>query len=125
MYDPNYRPTGVTDPTYGVIRGQDGFPIGDPRVLDAFITTYGAFSHVNGTSGSVLIITFGHFYVTGYTSNGGGFQPPTNCGMDAVPNNDPGVIVGHFIRYTDYSGGTGTQPCDPNSISACTIVMTK
>jgi hypothetical protein len=103
----------------------DGFPPGDPRVLDAFITTYGAFSHVNGTSGSVPIIGFGHFYVTGYTGQGGGFDPPTNCNMDPVPNNDSGLIVGHFIRYLDKAGGTGTSPCDPSSINACVIVMTK
>ena len=103
----------------------DGFPPGDPRVLDAYITTYGAFSHVNGTSGSVPIIGFGHFYVTGYTGNGGGFDPPTNCNMDPVPNNDSGLIVGHFIRYLDKSGGTGTVACNPNSINACVIVMTK
>jgi Flp pilus assembly protein TadG len=105
--------------------GDDGFPVGDPRILNAYITTYGAFSHVNGTSGSVPIIGFGHFYVTGYIGNGGGFDPPTNCGNDAVPNNDPGLIVGHFIRYIDKLGGTGTDPCDPNSINACVIVMTK
>jgi putative Flp pilus-assembly TadE/G-like protein len=112
-------------PTSGDWRGQDGFPIGDPRVLDTYITTYGAFSHVNGTSGSVPIIGFGHFYVTGYIGNGGGFDPPTNCKMDPVPNNDSGLIVGHFIRYVDTVGGTGTQPCVPNSINACVIVMTK
>jgi len=98
---------------------------GDPRILNAFITSYGAFSHITGSSGSVPIIGFGHFYVTGYVSNGGGFSPPTNCNMDAVPGNDPGVIVGRFIRYIDKLGGTGTQPCDPNSINACVIVMTK
>jgi Putative Flp pilus-assembly TadE/G-like len=112
-YDPN-------DPT-----GYDGFPPGDPRILNAFLTTYGAFSHITGSSGSVPVIGFGHFYVTGYVSNGGGFSPPTNCNMDPVPGNDPGVIVGRFIRYVDRLGGTGTQPCDPNSINSCVIVMTK
>ena len=105
--------------------GDDGFPPGDPRILNAYITTYGAFSHVNGTSGSVPIIGFGHFYVTGYTGNGGGFDPPTNCNNDPVPNNDSGLIVGRFIRYIDKLGGTGTAPCDPNSVNACVIVMTK
>src|SRR5207253_10409641 len=94
MFNPTYVPTGTNDPTYGVIRGQDGFPPGDPRVLDAFLTTYGAFSHFNG-QGAIPIIGFGHFYVTGYIGQGGGFSPPTNCGMEGVPNNDVGVIVGH------------------------------
>ena len=113
----------------------DGFPAGDPRVLNAYITTYGAFSHVNGTSGSVPIIGFGHFYVTGYTGNGGGFNnpcqssPPSNyAGLypdDPVPNGDTGIIVGHFIRFVDTVGGDGTTTCDPNIINACVIVMTK
>jgi Putative Flp pilus-assembly TadE/G-like len=105
--------------------GKDGFPDGDPRVLDAYITTYGAFSHVNGTSGSVPIIGFGHFYVTGYTGNGMGFDPPGNCNSDPVPGGDSGLIVGHFIRYLDKVGGTGTAPCDPTSINSCVIVMSK
>lgn len=124
MFDPNYVPTGPSDP-----RGQDGFPNGDPRILNAFLTTYGAFSHVSGTSGSVPVTGFGHFYVTGYTGNppgGGGFRPPCYGNGDAVvPGGDSGLIVGHFIRYVDTLGGDGTLPCDPASINACVIVMTK
>ena len=126
MFQDGYVPTGTVDPTWGVIRGEDGFPIGDRRILNAFLTTYGAFSHVNGTSGSVPVIGFGHFYVTGWFGQGGGFNNPCQGnGDDPVPNNDTGLIVGHFIRYIDTLGGTGTQPCDPNSINACVIVMTK
>jgi hypothetical protein len=130
LFDPNYTPTGPAD-----TRGQDGFPNGDPRVLNAYITTYGAFSHVNGTSGSVPVIGFGHFYVTGYTGSGGGFKnpceaaSPSNYGGlypdDPVPNGDSGLIVGHFIRFVDSVGGDGTTTCDPNSIFACVVVMTK
>jgi Flp pilus assembly protein TadG len=115
--------------------GNDGFPPGDPRILNAYITTYGAFSHVNGTSGSVPVIAFGHFYVTGYTGQGGGFNnpcqtsPPSNYGGthpdDPVPNDDPGLIVGRFIYYVDRLGGDGTVSCNPSSINACVIVMTK
>ena len=121
MFVQNYVPTGPSDP-----RGQDGFPIGDPRVLNAYLTSYGAFSHVNGTSGSVPVTGFGHFYVTGYTGNGGGFTPPCQGRGDAaVPGGDSGLIVGHFIRFIDTLGGDGSLPCDPNSINACVIVMTK
>jgi hypothetical protein len=115
--------------------GTYGFPPGDPRILDAYLTTYGAFSHVNGTSGSVPVTGFGHFYVTGYTGQGGGFNnpcypgPPSNYNGphpdDRVPNDDSGLIVGHFIFYLNKLGGDGTLPCDPNSINACVIVMTK
>jgi Putative Flp pilus-assembly TadE/G-like len=126
MFVENYVPTGPGDP-----RGQDGFPVGDPRVLNAYLTTYGAFSHVNGTSGSVPVTGFGHFYVTGYTgANGGGFKPPCQGNGDApVPNDasgnpDSGLIVGHFIRFVDTIGGDGSLPCNPASINACVIVMT-
>jgi hypothetical protein len=108
--------------------GTYGFPLGDRRILDAYLTTYGAFSHVNGTSGSVPVTGFGHFYVTGWTGNGMGFDNPCEApgqGDDPVPNNDSGLIVGHFIYYLDKVGGDGTAPCDPTSINACVIVMTK
>jgi hypothetical protein len=106
--------------------GTYGFPEGDPRVLDAYLTSYGAFSHVDGTSGSVPVTGFGHFYVTGWTGQGGGFDPPCqDDGDDPVPNDDSGLIVGHFIQYLNKVGGDGTEPCDPTSINACVIVMTK
>lgn len=106
--------------------GTYGFPAGDRRILDAYLTTYGAFSHVNGTSGSVPVTGFGHFYVTGWTGQGGGFDNPCQGnGDDPVPNNDSGLIVGHFIFYLNKLGGDGTAPCDPSSINACVIVMTK
>jgi Putative Flp pilus-assembly TadE/G-like len=121
MFVDGYVPTGPGDP-----RGQDGFPVGDPRVLNAYLTTYGAFSHVNGTSGSVPVTGFGHFYVTGYTGSGGGFNPPCQGNGDAVvPGGDTGLIVGHFIRFIDTLGGDGSLPCNPSSINACVIVMTK
>jgi hypothetical protein len=114
------------DPTDPNGNGTYGFPEGDPRILDAYLTTYGAFSHVNGTSGSVPVTGFGHFYVTGWTGQGGGFDPPCQGnGDDPVPNNDSGLIVGHFIFYLNKLGGDGTAPCDPTSINACVIVMTK
>jgi Putative Flp pilus-assembly TadE/G-like len=123
------------DPTDAAGDGTYGFPPGDPRVLDAYLTTYGAFSHVNGTSGSVPVTGFGHFYVTGYTGNGGGFNnpcypgPPSNYHGphpdDRTPNDDTGLIVGHFIFYLNKLGGDNGQPCDPSSINACVIVMTK
>jgi hypothetical protein len=114
-----------TDPNHD---GTYGFPEGDRRILDAYLTTYGAFSHVNGTSGSVPVTGFGHFYVTGYTGGSGhGFDPPClgDADEDTVPNGDSGLIVGHFIFYLNKLGGDGTEPCDPSSINACVIVMTK
>jgi hypothetical protein len=132
---PGHNNWNMFQPTDPNGDGTYGFPPGDPRVLDAYLTTYGAFSHVNGTSGSVPVTGFGHFYVTGYTGNGGGFDNPCYPGApanyngphpdDRVPNDDTGLIVGHFITYLSKLGGDGTEPCDPNSINACVIVMTK
>jgi hypothetical protein len=117
----NFDPTDSAGPGTSY-----GFPEGDPRVLDAYLTTYGAFSHVNGTSGSVPVTGFGHFYVTGWYGQGGGFDNPCQGdGDDPVPNDDSGLIVGHFIFYLNKVGGDGTEPCDPSSIDACVIVMTK
>ncbi len=119
----NWSQFDATDPNQD---GTYGFPVGDRRVLNAYLTTYGAFSHVNGTSGSVPVTGFGHFYVTGWTGQGTGFNNPCQGnGDDPVPNNDSGLIVGHFIFYLDKIGGDGTAPCDPSSINACVIVMTK
>ena len=119
----NWSLFDATDPNHD---GTYGFPVGDRRVLDAYLTTYGAFSHVNGTSGSVPVTGFGHFYVTGWTGQGGGFDNPCQGnGDDPVPNDDSGLIVGHFIFYLNKLGGDGTLPCDPSSINACVIVMTK
>jgi Putative Flp pilus-assembly TadE/G-like len=119
----NWSLFDASDPNHD---GTYGFPVGDRRVLDAYLTTYGAFSHVNGTSGSVPVTGFGHFYVTGWTGQGGGFDNPCQGnGDDPVPNNDSGLIVGHFIFYLNKLGGDGTLPCDPTSINACVIVMTK
>ena len=77
----------------------------------------------------------GHFYVTGYTGQGGGFKNPCEAASpsnyaglypdDPVPNGDSGLIVGHFIRFVDSVGGDGSVACDPNSINACVIVMTR
>ena len=119
----NWQNFDPTDPNHD---GTYGFPVGDRRVLDAYLTTYGAFSHVDGTSGSVPVTGFGHFYVTGWYGQGGGFDNPCQGhGDDPVPNNDTGLIVGHFIFYLNKLGGDGTLPCDPSSINACVIVMTK
>ena len=115
------------DPT----KPNDGFIQGDRRILQAFLTTYGALSHVNGTSRSVPVTDFATFYVTGWTGNGGGFDNPcqkAGGGDDPVPNNDPGLIVGHFIKYVNAlndSDNSGSPMCNQNSFGACVAVLTQ
>jgi Putative Flp pilus-assembly TadE/G-like len=99
-------------------------PAGDPRVIQVFITPYGSF---NGSgSGTVPVTGFASFYLTGWKSQGEGFDNPCEDeGDDPVP--DSGYIVGHFIKYvqTLNTGGGGSQPCDPGALGTCIAVLTR
>jgi hypothetical protein len=98
----------------------------DPRIIHVFITPFGAFSST-GNDETVPVVGFATFYVTGWTGQGGGFDNPCQgFGDDPVPNNDPGTIVGHFIRYiAQVNSGTNGQPCDEDSLTPCVAVMTE
>jgi hypothetical protein len=97
----------------------------DPRIIQVFLTPYGAFSG-NGST-TVPVTDFATFYVTGWTGQGQGFNNPCQGnGDDPVPNNDAGYIVGHFIKYIQtLSTGSGSQACDPNAFGACVAVMSR
>jgi hypothetical protein len=106
-------------------------PIGDPRIVAVFLTPFGSF---DGTGGNTTVPTtnFAFFYVTGWTGQGNGFNNPCQGnGDDPVPNNDPAVIVGHFIKYvqTINTGGGGPGFCDLSQGSlntgACVAVLTQ
>jgi hypothetical protein len=78
------------------------------------------------------VTDFATFYVTGWTGQGQGFNNPCQGnGDDPVPigadgKEDPGVIVGHFIKYIQATGtGSGTTACDPNAFGSCVAVMTR
>jgi hypothetical protein len=98
----------------------------DPRLVSVFVTLFGALS---GSGQNVVPISgFATFYVTGFSKNGGGQGDP--CGgppaPDPVPNKTGGYIVGHFIKYVDTLGGSGTgQACDFNAFGSCVAVLTK
>jgi hypothetical protein len=93
------------------------------------VTSFGAFSG-NGTQ-VIPITNFASFYVTGWSKNGGGQGDPCDHqpGLpdpDPVPNKTGGWIVGHFIKYVDTIGGSGTgDPCDFSSFGSCVVVLTK
>jgi Flp pilus assembly protein TadG len=106
-------------------------PIGDPRIVAVFLTPFGSF---DGTGGNTTVPTtnFAFFYVTGWTGQGSGFNNPCQGnGDDPVPNNDPAVIVGHFIKYvqTINTGGGGPGFCNLSQGSlntgACVAVLTQ
>jgi hypothetical protein len=100
----------------------------DPRIVEVFVTPFGTFSGT-GNNTTVTVEDFAFFYITGWTAQGNGFGNPCqkpNQGDDPVPNDDPGVIVGHFIKYVASfnSGGGGPALCDPNGFSGCVGVLT-
>jgi hypothetical protein len=105
-------------------------PRDDPRIIEVFLTPFGSF---NGSGSTTVPVTdFATFYVTGWTGKGQGFDNPCqDNGDDPVPTDakgqpQPGVIVGHFIKYIQNTGtGSGTQPCDPNAFGSCIAVMTR
>jgi hypothetical protein len=125
----NRRILGSEKPTACTARNNwqmfPNLPKSDPRIVQVFLTPYGSFS--GSGSGTVPIVQFATFYVTGWTSQGSGFDNPCQGnGDDPVPNNDAGYVVGHFIKYiqTLNNGGSGTQPCDFAEFGPCVAVLT-
>jgi hypothetical protein len=98
---------------------------GDPRLMQVFLTPYGAFGG-NGST-TVPVTDFATFYVTGWTGSGQGFNNPCQGnGDDPVPNNDAGYIVGHFIKYIQsLNTGSGSTPCDMDAFGSCIVELTR
>jgi hypothetical protein len=98
---------------------------GDPRILEVFVTPFGAFGG-NGST-TVPVSDFATFYITGWTGQGNGFDNPCEGhGDDAVPNGETGYIVGHFIKYISPNlDGGGSAACDPLGLGSCVAVMTQ
>jgi hypothetical protein len=99
----------------------------DPRIVHVLLTPFGSLESAGNGNPSVPVVDFATFYVTGWTGQGQGFDNPcSGNGDDPVPGNDPGVIVGHFIKYIDpLNTGGGTQACDPNSFGGCVAQLTE
>jgi len=100
------------------------FEASDPRIVQVFLTPFGAFSGQGDTS--VPVTNFATFYVTGWIGNGGFNNPCTTDGDEVVGEGEPGFIYGRFIKYiqTLPSGG-GSERCDFESFGACTMVLTE
>jgi Putative Flp pilus-assembly TadE/G-like len=123
----NHRVLGSEQPT--ACTSPNNWPNwveGDPRIVSLFIVPYGAFQ---GSGNQTFPVQdFASFYVTGWTGQGGGFNNPCQGnGDDPVPGNDPGTIVGHFIKPIEVpnNGGGGDQTCDLTSTSVCIAVLTR
>ena len=102
-------------------------PQGDPRAIPMIVTSFGAFA--NNGSGSVPVVNFAMFYVTGWDQGGGG-----PCGTTGAPANEAfpgsgssnGDIWGHFMKYVGaLPGSTGGGTCDFSSFSPCIPVLTQ
>ncbi len=105
-----------------------GFPAGDPRIIEVFLTPFGTFT--NSGNGTVPITGFAVFYLTGWTGKGGGFDNPCQVlgSDDLVPGDDPKTILGHFIKYIGSfgnGGGGGGDLCDFSDFAPCTPVLTQ
>lgn len=100
-------------------------PPGDPRLLQVFLTPFGSFDGSGSTT--VPVTDFATFYVTGWTGSGQGFTNPCQGqGDDPVPNNDPGYIVGHFVKYiSNVATSSGSSACDLTAFGSCVAVMTR
>ncbi len=98
---------------------------GDPRLVQVFLTPFGAFGGSGSTT--VPVTDFATFYITGWTSQGGGFANPCQgAGDDPVPNNDGGYIVGHFVKYIQsLNPGSGSEPCDMGAFGSCIVELTR
>jgi Flp pilus assembly protein TadG len=115
------KPTSCTHPNNWSMFAS-GLPADDTRIVQLFVTNYGAFS----SSGSVTvpIIRFATFYVTGWGGSGAGFPNPCQ-GQGDDPAAD-GTIVGHFIHYVDtLDTSNGTTVCDPLGLIPCVPVLTQ
>jgi hypothetical protein len=120
------KPTSCTAPNNWGDFEDPGLDPADPRIVQVFLTPFGSFTGSGGDTKPVML--FASFYITGWTAQGGGFANPCQGnGDDPVPDNDEGVIVGHFIQYvqTLNQGGGSGDLCDLNGFGTCVAVLTK
>jgi hypothetical protein len=109
----------------------------DPRLLTLFTTDYGALG--NGRN-EVPIRAIADFYVTGWQGDpciGQAYRPPTANELASTGDESPlasanggdpaGVLLGHFVQYTELSSnGKGEGQCvQSTSLGNCIAVLTK
>ncbi len=101
---------------------------GDPRVVKVFVTPFGAFKGVNGSTDAVPILDFGAFYITGWGADQKVREDPC-LGASPVPDDSAldKQIVGHFVKWTDNNTGPAdlTQDCDLTELRPCRTVLVR
>jgi len=113
--------TTCTAPNRYASEFANGWDRNDPRIISLLLVPFGSFSGTG--SGTVPVIDFATFYVTGWAGQGAGFNNPCSATDD-----DPGGkgnIVGHFITYNDLDGTPSDSSCDPNAVTPCLGVLTR
>jgi len=105
-----------------------GLPDGDPRIVEVFITPQGSFD--GSGNGTVPIVDFAAFYVTGWEGSGNAHNPCQDLPASDPLHDDPaakGEIVGHFIKYIDSLNpeGAADDLCDFTSLSPCVAAFTR
>jgi hypothetical protein len=113
------KPTSCTSPNHWL---DPSAPIDhDPRLIPLMITPFNSFG--GSGSGTVPVVDFGAFYVTGWQGNAGFTNPCQNPQSPAYLNDDSaqaGEVVGHFVSFAVPAGsGDGSAPCDTSGISLC------
>jgi hypothetical protein len=117
----NASATICTAPNRFASEFANGWDRSDPRIISVIVVPFGVFSGTG--SGTVPVLDFAKFYITGWAGQGQGFTNPCSATDD-----DPGGkgnIVGHFISYTELQGTPSTSSCDPATITPCLGVLTR
>jgi hypothetical protein len=84
------------------------------------VTDFSAFS--GSGSGSVPVVTFAAFYVTGWDG------APGSCQNEPYPFSGAATKAdawGHFIKYVDTADPGGGPPCDMTGLAPCVPSMTR
>jgi hypothetical protein len=113
--------TTCTAPNRYASEFTNGWDRSDPRIITVLLVPFGVFSGTG--SGTVPVLDFATFYVTGWAGQGAGFNNPCSA-TDDNPNGK-GNIVGHFISYTDLQGTPSGSSCDPAALTPCLGVLTR
>jgi hypothetical protein len=85
-----------------------------------------------------------YFYITGWGNKGSGNSgadpctttaslPSVNPGSlnlpdtpdDIPPDNNDGIVMGHFVTYIDTNGTPSGTKCVPGTLDICVPVLTK
>jgi hypothetical protein len=115
------KPSTCSNPNRYASEFVNGWDRNDPRIVNLLLVPFGSFTGTG--SGTVPVIDFATFYITGWEGQGNGFNNP--CVATDDPALGKGNIVGHFISYSDLSGSPGQSVCDPNSLTPCIGVLTR